>query len=108
MFKTIGLIVLGIVILLSLPWMFIGNDYFLYKFFAPKQEQVRREVFEETKSYNQGMVQTLQNMQFEYIKSTKDQQESLRGIILHRVADYDVNKLPNDLKQFISELKRSY
>ena len=96
----------AIILVAMLSWIFTGNSLLMNKFFAPKQEQVRREVFEETKSYNQGMIQELQNMQFEYIKAKPEQQNALRSIILHRAADYPVDKMPIDLYNFIQELKR--
>ncbi len=86
-------------------WSFQGSDFFLYRYFAPKYEAVRRETFEQTKSFNQGMIQELQNMQFEYVKATKEQRPALRSIILHRVADYDESKLPTDLREFIHGLR---
>lgn len=107
-FKTIGYVVLSITALLLVTWIFTGNDFFLYKFFAPKTEAVRREVFEQSKAYNQGMIQELQNMQFEYIKADSSHRDALASIILHRVADYDEEKLPADLKEFIHGLKKSY
>lgn len=93
------------IVILGLSWILTGNDFFLYKYFAPRQEQVRREVFEQSKAYNQGMVQELQNMQFQYVKADSAHQEALADIILHRVADFDENKLPPDLKEFIQKLK---
>lgn len=95
-----------IMLLLGLTWMFQGNDFFMYQFFAPKYEATRRNVFEQSKAYNQGMIQELQNMQFEYVRSNKEQQKALRSIILHRAADYDVDKLPYDLRTFIDGLRR--
>lgn len=105
MWKYIGYGVLGLIAILALSWVAMGNDFFLYKFFAPKREEVRREVFEQTKSYNQGMIQEIQNFQFEYIKATPEQQKGLAAIILHRAADYDVNQLPPDLRSFIEKLR---
>jgi len=96
-----------IVIVLGLSWVFTGNDFFLYKYFAPKQEAVRRQVFEQSKAYNQGMIQELQNMQFQYLQTDKDHQAALAGIILHRAADYDIDKLPPDLYSFIQTLKNN-
>jgi hypothetical protein len=91
---------------LGLLWAFQGNDFFLlYRYFAPKYEQVRRETFEQTKSYNQGMIQELQNMQFEYQLASPQQRVALKGIILHRAADYPQDKLPVDLRNFINDLK---
>ena len=105
--KKIGLMMVGVlVVLLGLTWIFQGNDFFLYKVFAPQYEKVRRETFEQSKAYNQGMIQELQNMQFEYIKADQEHKKALASIILHRAADYDENKLPPDLRDFIQQLKR--
>jgi len=95
-----------VIVFLVLGWVAAGNDFFLYKYFASKQEAVRRQVFEQTKSYNQGMIQELENMQFEYIKASHDSKDALASIILHRAADYDESKLPYDLRTFIEQLKR--
>ena len=109
MFKDImcwvGGFILFMVVVLGLGWLGAGNEFFLYKYFAPKMEQVRRETFEQTKSYNQGMIQELQNMQFEYIQASNEHKMALRSIILHRAADYPVDKMPVDLRQFIQQLK---
>lgn len=100
-----GYSILSLIILLALAWIFQGADFFMYKFFAPRQEAVRRQVFEETKSYNQGMLQELQNMQFEYVKATSSQQQALATIILHRSADFPLDKMPADLRAFIQGLR---
>jgi hypothetical protein len=104
---TIALFMGIIIMVLGLSWIFTGNDFFLYKYFAPKQEAVRRQVFEQSKAYNQGMIQELQNMQFQYLQADKDHQAALACIILHRAADYDVDKLPPDLYSFIQTLKNN-
>lgn len=96
---------LSIIAVCALMWAVQGSDFFLYKVFAPKYEQVRRETFEQSKAYNQGMIQELQNMQFEYIKAEPAQKSALASIILHRSADYDPDKLPADLRSFIADLK---
>lgn len=105
--STVILTVLAVIVLgLGITWLAQGTDFFLYKAFAPKYEQVRRETFEQSKAYNQGMVQELQNMQFEYEKTTDPKAKmALRPIILHRAADYDIDKLPADLRSFIQKLK---
>lgn len=90
----------------GLTWLLQGNDFFLYQYFAPKYTKVQRQVFEQSTSYNQGMVQELQNMQFEYIKADKEHKAALASIILHRAADYDEAQLPPDLHQFIDQLKQ--
>ena len=105
-FKATCVVILVIICVLGLGWLIQGNDFFMYKVFAPKYEGARRQVFEQTKSYNQGMIQELQNMQFEYVKADQASKDALASIILHRAADYDENKLPADLRDFIGSLKR--
>lgn len=94
---------LGIV---ALIWIAQGNDFFLVKVFAPKYEQARRQTFEESKAYNQGTVQELQRMQFEYVKATPEQRDALASVILHQSADYPEESMPPDLREFIHRLKR--
>ena len=106
-FRRIGIIIGVCLIPIAMLWFIQGNDFVLYKFWAPKYEGVRREVFEQTKSYNQGMIQELQNMQFEYIKADEQEQAALAEIILHRSADFPDDKLPYDLRIFITELRRN-
>ena len=99
-------IVMVLIIGVSISWCAQGNDFFLYKFFAPRQEAVRRQVFEETKSYNQGMQQEILAMQMEYVQAKPEQQAALASIILHRTADYDLDRLQPDTKEFIISLRK--
>ena len=103
--KTILAAVLGIFAIIALGWIVMGNEFFLYKFFAPRQEAVRRQVFEQTKSYNQGMIQELQNMQFQYEQADAQHKAALASLILHRSADFPAESLPPDLDRFIRDLR---
>lgn len=82
-----------------------GTEFFMYKFWAPKQENVRREVFENTKSYKQGVAQDLYKTQEEYIKADSSEKCTLATVILHRYADVNEDNLPVDLRNFLSELR---
>ena len=93
--------------ILGLTWVFQGNDFFLYRAFAPKYEAVRRQTFEQSKAYNQGVQQELQNMEFEYVQADPAHKAALASIILHRAADYDESKLSPDLATFIDGLRHS-
>ena len=106
--KYVGLSLLGLILLLSLCWISVGNEFFLYKFFTPKIVQVQREVFENSRSFNQGMVQELENMRFEYEKEKDlNAKVALKSIILHRASGYNLNNpiVPYDLRVFINNLK---
>ena len=77
-----------------------------YRIFAPMWEQSRREVFEETKSYNQGVAQDISRIQQQYLTATPSQKDALASIVIHRYADYDLSKLQPDQRAFIEKLKR--
>lgn len=99
-------VILVIAALLGLTWIVQGNDFFLYKTFAPKYEDARRETFEHSKAYIQGTVQELQNMQFEYVKAEEKHKDALASLILRRATNIDAQELPVDLRSFIEELRR--
>jgi hypothetical protein len=104
--KALGIgIGIGILIL-GLTWVFQGNQFFLYKYFGIRTENVRREIFEQSKAYNQGMIQELENMQLEYIKAPPEGKKAMASIILHRASEFDQDRLPYDLKVFIAQLKQ--
>lgn len=103
--EVIGYSLITLAGILGLTWVFQGNDFFLLKVFAPKYEAVRRETFEQSKAYRQGMVQELQSMQFQYVQADDAHKQALADIILHRAADVDPTILPADLSAFIQQLK---
>ncbi len=100
-------VVIGGLILSSvmLGWCGQANDLAMHKVFDPKYEQVRRETFEQSKAYNQGMIQELRAMQYDYVQADEAHKAALKSIILHRFADYDENSLPPDLRDFIRSLR---
>ena len=107
--KAFLILLLVLVIGTGLDWYSAGENFFLYKYFAPKQAAVQRQVFENTPSFNKGMIQELQNMQFDYIKEKDpDAKAALASIILHRASGYNLNDpdVPADLRSFIEELKQ--
>ncbi len=100
----LGLSIVGFVMVAV--WMFAMNNYQLYKYFASKVEEVRNETFKESTAYNEGMVQELQQLQLDYVRSTsKEEKDAVASVILHRFAGYDETKLSDDLRAFLHNLK---
>lgn len=85
--KTVIFSIMTVISLFMLGWLVLGNQFFMFKFFAPKVEQVRRETFEQSKAYRQGLIQELNNLHVDYIKATPDQKLGLMTIILHKAAN---------------------
>jgi hypothetical protein len=91
--------------LIALGWVLMANNLAMTSVFAPAQEQVRRNTFEQSKAYNDGMIKELEAMQFEYIQAEPEHQAALRSLILSRAAGFPNDNLPPDLKNFLNELK---
>lgn len=71
-------------------------------FFAPKFENVRRQTYENSQSYNDGMVQQLQLIYLEYKKSDKEGKEIIRSIVSRQYANFPQERLPGHLRAFVS------
>jgi len=102
--KPILAIVGGVFTLGAVTWGLAYHDLLFTSFFAPKYENVRRNTFEQSKSFRTGAVQELQNMQFEYIKSAPEHKKALADIIRHRALEVPADAMPTDLQSFISNL----
>lgn len=97
--------VIALLVLLALTWLFQGNDFFLYRVFAPRQEAVRREVFKQSQAYNDGMANQLSDIQRQYATTTDTNAKLiLLATAYHRFASYDASQLPPDLQQFLSRV----
>lgn len=102
--KPIFAFVGGVIGLSALGWGIAYHDLIFTSFFAPKFEEVRRNTFEQSKSFRDGSVTELQNMQFEYIKASPEHKKALADVIRHRAAEVPADAMPTDLQNFISNL----
>lgn len=76
-------------------------------FFGPKHEAVRREVFKQTRSYNEAKEQELIKYRLEYMRSSDPvEREALASTIRFAFADYNENLLDStELRNFLKEMK---
>lgn len=103
--KTLGLVILALIGILGLGWIFAGNDLAMMKVFAPAKEQVRRETFEQSKAYRDGMIQELRAMQFEYMRADDAHKAGMKNVIRHRLAGFPEDAIPADLQAFVREVE---
>lgn len=87
-------IILMLAVLMGLGWLFQGNDFFMYKVFAPKYEQVRRETYEQTKSYRQGSTQRLNELCKQVADADDGHKPMLNDIISHEFAEWNTDDVP--------------
>ncbi|EKD58361.1 MAG: hypothetical protein ACD_56C00146G0020 [uncultured bacterium] len=98
-------LVLIIIISMAIGWFTQGNEFFMYKFFAPKQEQVRHDTFKNSQAYVDGKVEELQQYMLEYKKAAPEHKAALKTVIIRESVKVDEKYLPSDLNSFISRLK---
>jgi len=97
----IGLIILSGLAIFGLQMAGLVN----YSFFAPKYENVRREVFENTQSYVEGKRQEVVKYKLEYeLAETDKEKMAIKYTILQTTANLDLNLLPVQLQSFVLSL----
>jgi len=102
--KLIGGWIAAILVGFLLIWVIAGNTLIFQKVFNPQFEQVRRETFENSKAYRDGMVQELHSLQIEYIKADAAIKPALADVIKHKAVGIPADALPQDLTDFIKGL----
>jgi len=103
--KTAATILAVIAIFVAL---IIGVPYCNLKyteFFSPKFQNVERQVFEETKSYNQGKTQELAKYFDEYTRGKAEDKEAIASVIRIKFADYKADRLEYGLQQFLIQIR---
>jgi hypothetical protein len=104
--RPLLVIVGGVITLGAVTWGVAYHELIFTSFFAPKFENVRRNTFEQSKSFRTGAVQELQNMQFEYIKASPEHKKALADIIRHRAIEIPIDAMPADLSAFVNTLSQ--
>jgi hypothetical protein len=93
--------VLGLVF--ALTYMGLGFK----RFFGPKHENVRREIFENTKSYTHGKTQDLAKYYEAYTTSTEQEdKDTLAELVKMNFADFDVTVIRSiKLRNFLTNIR---
>lgn len=81
-----------------------GGDLAMYRFWAPKQENAKRVVFENTQSYVQGKQEYISRLRYQYQTADGAQKDALRSLILSEAANVDTSKLSPDVQSFIRSI----
>jgi hypothetical protein len=101
-FKVSGIVAAALAVIFVIGLFGLGWN----KFFLPKQENIRREVFEETQSFVHGKIQDLAKYKLEYDKASPESQEALRFIIINRFAEFDETKIKSaGLRNFLIKIR---
>ena len=98
----------GILVIFIFIFVINGLDLFTLKTFGVARENVRREIYEETKSFNESKKQELLKYRMEYLRAEIDEKGAIASTIRMSFADYDESKLEPELAEFLREIKYGY
>lgn len=105
----IGAILLGLIGLVALLALGFGLEILGIKkdsITKPMRENVRRDVFENTQSYNAGKIQDLARYKLEYERATEpDEKLAIASLIRSQFANFPVERLPVELSSFLTSIR---
>lgn len=96
--------ILGLITTLALVF---GLNYFglmNFRFFAPKYENAKREVFENTQSFVEGKRQSLTKHYNEWRKADEAEKASIRMIVLQEFAHFNTNLFTAKQQEWYNEM----
>lgn len=95
----------GLLAVILLGWVLMANTALMQKVFGPIMEQTRRETFETSKAYRDGIAQEVRALQIEYLKADADLKPALARVILHKAAGVPEDALPSDVRAFLASIQ---
>ena len=100
--KEFGIFIALVVILGAFGFALTSWDLFNYNFWAPKYENARRGVYEETKSYRDGSRRDFDNLYLAY-KGAKsdDEKAAVLSVLRERAASAPAEVVPTEVYQLL-------
>ena len=114
--KCAGLFILSLVgvglFVLAMVALGLGGRWVNMKveaWFSPREQNIQREVFENTKSYNEGKEQELVKYKFEHDKANGKgdtaTMAAIKSAVRHSFGDYEEDRLSPELQDFVRQCK---
>ena len=103
--KGFGIVLIVVILLVIIGFVVDAMVLDWTSYIGPKRENIRREIYEETKSYNEGKEQDLVRYRLQYLQAdTEDKKAALASTIRMMFADYDYEKLNPELQEFLKSI----
>lgn len=100
--KNALLIIIGVIVLAA-TCMAIDYSGFLWEsFMLPKKEEMRRDVWEKTRSFREGKRQELVRYLHQY-NTQPDNRSAIASTVRLQFADVDASQLEPELRSFINK-----
>ena len=73
--------------------------------FQPREQNIQRKVFEQTKSYNESREQQLIKYRYEWMTGDDATKRAIESTVRTMLADYDDSYLEPELKTFLNQCR---
>ncbi|PQJ35613.1 hypothetical protein BSZ35_14290 [Salinibacter sp. 10B] len=83
----------------------VVGGYYLYRWAAPRYEEVQRQTYEESRQHVEGTVQDLMRYRVKYQSAESDHKSAIRQLVLRRARDLDSSDMPTNLRQWVDSLR---
>lgn len=97
-------ILIGLALIVGVVWGGNMLGLWSYSFFAPKYENARRNVFENTQSYVEGKRQSITKYYDEYRRSDSTDKTVIRQLVLQDFANFNLDYLTPVQRQWYNEI----
>lgn len=83
-----------------------GNVSLWFKeYFGVRSQNIETQIYKETEMYNEGKIQELAKAKLEYEQADSVGKKAVASMIQHRFADYEVERLPEGLADFLIKIR---
>lgn len=96
---------LAIVIALATCAMLVVFSWCVWAWLAPRSETVRRETYEESRAYREGVVREVESARTQYLTAPRESRAAIRAYVLSRVTDFPDDALPDYLRPWVDCLR---
>ncbi len=108
--RVVAGIVAILLFIMALGWLVEGNNFFMFRYWAPKYEGARRQTYEQTKSYRQGSTQRLgtlcDQVHDAVVKQDDGHKTMLNDIIKQEFVEWDLNDVPSHLRPCLLDARK--
>ena len=105
LFKIMGTAFIIALTVFVLAFAFTGADFVMLKFWGPKYEDTKREIFEESQSYVHGKNTYIARLRLDYESADGTRRLSLRRLILEESSTIQFKNLTSANKLFVQSLQ---
>lgn len=87
-------------------FLFTFGGFQIRKYFATREEALRRDVVEESKSYRDGTIRDLDNLRLQWLAAEPGvHRDAIAATARHRSADFPDKDLPERLRDWLKEVR---